>query len=173
MSYNFVKHGRNLPGRIKIAFLTLVLMSGCTSSISKQNLSQVSYRGGFDQLQRNPDKYIGNIVLLGGKIVDNDPSQTKSELTVMHMPLDLVHVPYDNQFSIGPYILSTGRYLDPEQFEPGILLTVVARMIGTEQRMVDDSSQDIPSLQIMEIVLWEPVDKSRPNFKIFIGDGMG
>ena len=165
-------HGSSLTCRITIAFLTLIFVSGCTSSISKQNLSQVSFRGGFDQLLRNPDKYIGRIVLLGGKIVDSDASQAKSELTVMHMPLDLDHVPYDNNYSIGPYILSSERYLDPEKFEPGILLTAVAKLIGTEQRMVENKPQTIPSMQIMEIVLWEPVDKSRPNFEIIFGGGM-
>ena len=169
---NKIKHGCELTCRIKIAFLTLIIVSGCTSSISKQNLSQVSYRGGFDRLLKNPDKYIGRIALLGGKIVDNEHSQAKSELTVMHMPLDLDHVPYDNQYTGGPYVLSTERYLDPKQFEPGILLTVVAKLIGTEQRMVDNRPYDLPSFQIIEIVLWEPVDKSRPNVKIIFGGGM-
>ena len=116
--------------------------------------------------------YIGKIVLMGGKIVSVSPSKTYSELIVMHMPLDLEDIPYDKSFSAGPYILSTNRYLDPQYFETEILLTVVAEITGAEQRQYKGESIPMPSMRILEIVLWEPEDKSKPQFEIILGGAM-
>ena len=154
--------------RLAALLLSVSILAGCASSISKQYLAKVSYKGGFEEILNDPEKYVGKIVLMGGRIVQISASEMNSELMVLHMPLDLDHVPYNHSYSVGPYILTAARYLDPVQFEPGILLTVVARLTGSRQIKFNDKNHEIPMMHIMQIVLWEPRKKLRPNLQIII-----
>ena len=49
----------------------LLLLLGCASGISQQSRSQVTYDGSFSDLQKTPREYVGEVVLLGGKIIEN------------------------------------------------------------------------------------------------------
>jgi|GEM_PF-872475 len=160
-------------GPFVVCIVAALMLSGCSPPISGQIRSQVTYTGGFGKIHQNPGQFIGETVILGGKIFQTRATDTYSEITVMHMPLDLAGVPYNLRFTRGPYLLYTERHLDPDKFETGILLTVLARITGTQQRTVSAKSHTYPAMRILEIILWEPDKKSRPNFQIIIGGGMG
>ena len=107
-----------------VFFLAALMLSGCNPSISKQIRSQVTYTGGFEKIHQNPEQFIGATVILGGKIVQTRATDTYSEITVMHLPLDLAGVPHNLGITRGHYLLYTDQHLEPGQFETGILLAV-------------------------------------------------
>jgi hypothetical protein len=60
-----------------------MLVIGCATGISQQSRSKVTYTGTFLQLQKTPDVYDGEVIMLGGKILETNVSSALSELTVL------------------------------------------------------------------------------------------
>jgi starvation-inducible outer membrane lipoprotein len=65
----------------------ILLAAACTKGISKQARSQVTYSGGFSELQEKPGDHAGEVVILGGKIIETQVKPEYSEITVLQLPL--------------------------------------------------------------------------------------
>jgi len=55
---------------ILFIFFIMFLM-GCATGISRQSRSKVTYAGTFSELQKTPDVYKDEIIMLGGKVFRN------------------------------------------------------------------------------------------------------
>ena len=66
--------------QLKVVFVVFFVL-GCASGISKQTRSQVTFSDSFKILQADPDKYTGETVLLGGKILKTLATSDSSEIT--------------------------------------------------------------------------------------------
>ena len=64
----------------------LLFSFGCASGISQQSRDQVTYDGPFSELQKAPGEHLGDVVLLGGKIIENQTLPAGSELVMLHLP---------------------------------------------------------------------------------------
>ncbi len=149
----------------------LLFSLGCATGISRQVRSQVTYTGPFSDVQKAPDKYMGEIVILGGKILNNKASQVSSELTVLHLPTGSGNRPKDNDQSEGRYLIQTDQFLDPAIYKKGDLLTVAGKLSGSEFRTIGGFDYIYPKLKAIEIKLWPKEDHNYPRFHIGIGVG--
>ena len=64
-------------GYIVFIFLIMFLM-GCAIGISRQLRSKVTCAGTFSELQKTPDIYKDETIMLGGKILETNISSTLS-----------------------------------------------------------------------------------------------
>ncbi|UCD32540.1 MAG: Slp family lipoprotein [Desulfobacterales bacterium] len=155
---------------IYIVFLIIVL-TGCSSGISKQSLSKVTYMGSFSELQENPDQFIDEIVLFGGKIIEAKITPTSSELIVLHMPLDNRSRPENLDQSKGRFLIRSEQFLDPAIYQKGVLLSTVGVIKGSQAKAIGGFSYVYPLMETIEIKLWPKEVQGYPW--VHFGFGVG
>ena len=132
----------------------IVFVAACTKGISKQARSQVTYTGDFSELQRNPDDYKDEIVLLGGKIIDAKANANSSEIVVLQLPLGGGDRPEVGDQSKGRFLIRSKQLLDPALYGKGMAITAVGRLVGNETRTIDKFKFNYPVIEPMEVKLW-------------------
>ena len=145
-------------------------MLGCATGISRQVRSQVTYNGSFEELQTSADEHVGEIVILGGKVIETKGYPTFSEITVLQLPLGKRDRPQDGDRSGGRYLVRS-EFLDPAIYRQGSLLTVVGRLSGSEARSIGEFQYLYPILEAIEIKLWPQARKALPAVHFGIGIG--
>ena len=159
-----------LTVRLIIMFLVLHT-TGCATGISQQIRSQVTYHGSFSELRANIGKYAGDVVMLGGKVIETQGSQTGSEISVLQLTLDRRGRPKDADQSEGRYLIRSGQFFDPAIYEKGTLLTVVGTLRGSEVRPVGGFQYDYPIVEAIEVKPWKREQKTSPRFHFGVGVG--
>jgi len=137
-----------------VGIIFIVFVAACTKGISKQARSQVTYSGGFSELQRNPDDHKDEVVLLGGKIIDTEVNAASSEIIVLQLPLGGGDRPEVGDQSKGRFLIRSKQLLDPALYKKGMAITVVGRLVGNETRTIDEFKYNYPVIEPIEIKLW-------------------
>ena len=156
--------------RLSLIMLVGSILLGCASGISTQARSQVTYFGTFGELQQQPDNHKGDVVLLGGRIIENHATSAGSELIVLQLMLDGAGRPRNDDRSMGRFIVKTDPFLDPAIYAKGVLITGVGRVQGGETRTIDQMAYNYPLIESMEIQKWPPRQQG-PRFHFGIGVG--
>ena len=137
-----------------VGIIFIVFVAACSKGISKQARSQVTYSGGFSELQRNPDDYKDKVALLGGKIIDTEVNATSSEIIVLQLPLGGGDRPQVGDQSEGRFLIRSKQLLDPALYRKGMAITVVGKLVGNETRTIDEFGYNYPVIVPLEIRLW-------------------
>jgi outer membrane lipoprotein len=149
----------------------VLLALGCASGVSGQARSEVTYRGSFVELQKAPEKYQGEVVMFGGKVIETKTEPSFSEIVVLQLPLGGNDRPEDTDRSEGRYLIRSDQFLDPAIYQKDGLLTVVGRFSGVEVRSIGGFQYTYPVVQAMEIKPWERREKTSPGVHFGIGVG--
>jgi outer membrane lipoprotein len=157
-------------GYILFVFFIVFLM-GCATGISRQSRSRVTYAGTFTELQKTPDNYKDEIIMLGGKILETNVSSTLSQLTVLQIELDNNGRPVNLDQSHGRFLVQSKQFLDPAIYQKGILLTLVGKLKGSEVRAIGGFDYVYPLLEPIEIKLWPMEILTQPRFHFGFGVG--
>jgi outer membrane lipoprotein len=152
-----------------ISFIMLVM--GCATGISRQSRSKVTYTGSFSALQKTPDDYKGEIVMLGGKIIETTTPSPLSELTVLQLAVDSSGRPVNLDQSEGRFIVQTRQLLDPAIYQKDMLLTVVGTLKGSQVLSIGGFNYAYPLVEPIEIKLWPKGMRTRPTVHFGIGVG--
>lgn len=152
--------------------LTFLVLAGCTAGISTQSKALVTYDGPFSSLQADPERYTGETVLLGGRILEITPTAAATEIVVLEFPLNWQDRPDDSGNSRGRFLIQANGFLDPALYKQGALLAVVGTLSGSETRAIGGFSYRYPRLAPTEIKLWPPTTgRTSPAFHFGVGVG--
>jgi outer membrane lipoprotein len=151
-------------------FSTFLLMS-CTAGISQQARSKVTYTGAFSALQKTPDAYKGEVVMLGGRIIEAKASYPLSELTVLQLDIGTSDRPKNSDKSEGRFIVQSKQLLDPAIYEKDKLITVVGTLKGSKVLPIGDLKYTDPIVEPIEIKLWPKGMQTQPVIHFGIGVG--
>lgn len=157
-----------LAGTVLIAAMITV---ACAAGISQQAQSQVTYTGAFEPVQQQPEKYTGEIVIWGGKIVETQPGEGRTEMVVLQLELGANDRPQDNDSSKGRFLARSTQFLDPALFPPGTLITVVGRLAGAQERLIGKMAYQYPVIEIVEVKKWPVKADGSPRIQFGIGVG--
>lgn len=135
--------------------MSILLVAACAKGISKQARSHVTYSGTFTAFQKNPDAYEGEVVLIGGKIIETQVNSAFSEISVLQLPLGRGDRPQMGDRSEGRFLLRSKRLLDPAVYGKGVALTVVGKLIGSKARTIGEFTYEYPVVEPIEIKLWQ------------------
>jgi outer membrane lipoprotein len=160
----------NWTGRLFLLCL-VAIMAGCATGISQHARSQVTYHGPFSALQADIYGFRGEVVMLGGKVIETQSAQLASEITVLQLPLDGRGRPQDGDHTEGRYLVRSGQFLDPALYEKGTLVTVVGRLTGGESRFIGSFAYVHPVVEILEIKSWHGWQDTAPHIHFGIGVG--
>jgi outer membrane lipoprotein len=149
----------------------LVGLTACAPGISKQVRSQVTFTEPFTQLQQDPERFEGEMAMLGGRIIENRTLETGTELVVLQLELDGSDRPQDADRSLGRYLVQADHFLDPAIYAPGTLITAAGRIKGAVQREIGQMPYRYPVLDLEEIKKWPPPADTSPRFHFGVGVG--
>ncbi|MGA8181829.1 MAG: Slp family lipoprotein [Desulfobacterales bacterium] len=161
-----VKYATRLP-----AIFFIILLAGCAAGISPHSRSMVTYTGPFSTLQKTPDAYKGQVVMLGGRIIETKTSSSLSEITVLQLTLDSNGRPVHPDQSGGRFIVQTKKLLDPAIYQKDMYLTVVGTLKGSKIGAIGGFRYAYPLVEGIEIKLWPKGMRTSPAIHLGIGVG--
>jgi outer membrane lipoprotein len=146
------------------AFLMSFFLMSC-SVISQQTRKESIAPVNFKTLIQETDQYQGNIVILGGYILETKNLPDKSSIKILQAPLGLGETPKSRDDSEGRFIISHKGFLDPEIYSKDRKVTVAGTIVGTVVEKVDHFAQTYLKIESIEIHLWpKEEDYLRPYY---------
>jgi outer membrane lipoprotein len=134
----------------------IALCSGCTSVISTPVLEQVNEDIRFVDLQRNPEVYQGQTVIVAGVIVGTAyESDVKTILEAYQTRMNFEKRPVNLDVSQGRFLAEYDGFLDSEIYKKGREVTVAGVVQGLKVMKLGETEYRYPYLRIKEIHLWE------------------
>lgn len=163
--------------RISVCGLLLwlfLVLPGCGGPVLSQSVIQQSDPNAmFQDIIPNPEKYVGNMVILGGTIIAVENSESGSWLEVLQRPLGYRMKPQLDDRTFGRFILKSDKFLDDQIFVKGRSITVAAEVIGSETRPLGKITYDYPLLRLQEYYLWSTGERYLPRFHFGVGVNTG
>ncbi|NKI34665.1 hypothetical protein HFP89_05755 [Wenzhouxiangella sp. XN79A] len=144
------------------------LLAGCASS-PFSDAGYVPALGPADALRG--DVALGQRMLWGGRIVGIANSAEATEIEVLALPLDRSDRPRASAEGGVRFVVRRAGFLEPVNYAPGRLVTVLGRFDGIVERPVGEFLIDQPVLDARRIELW-PVNDNRPRTSVGIGIGV-
>jgi outer membrane lipoprotein len=157
--FNFKKWDRRLGGVGKVIGIVIIALAltGCAESISNKFLRQVDKNITFEELNKSPDQYVGNSIMLGGVIVATENKNNGTLLEIYETKLDSSGEPVDIDDSRGRFLAMDKNYLDSQIYRSGRKVTVVGEVKGVEVRKIGEIDYKYPFIEIKDIYLWKNV----------------
>jgi outer membrane lipoprotein len=155
-----------------LAGLLLCGLNGCAAALSQEARDQVTLDMAFGEIIKDPQRYTGEVVALGGRIITTTPRDGLTELVVLQLPLEAGWRPKLEGQSKGRFLVQTTDFLDPAVYAPHRLITLVGKLKGVQVRPLGETHYHYPELSLIEMKLW-PEEKTRqePRFQFGIGVG--
>ena len=135
---------------LTLLLLLFPLLSGCAHVLSKEALRSVNPAVDLAMVRENPDRYIGQTLLLGGTIVDNKAGREGTVLEVVSYTLDRWGGPDQPDEAGGRFLAKTTRFLDPSLFRAGYFITMTGTLTGEETHDLNGSPYTYPVFTIGE-----------------------
>ncbi len=160
---------------MRLSFLlaaSLLFFAGCAPIISSRALSLVDQSLTFTDLSRDPLRYVGHYVLLGGEIAGISNTSDWGELEVVQFGTDKKGNVIETAGSGGRFIALVPSFLDPEVYRTGLFVTIVGQVEGQKVIPVNASRYTYPVLTVNEMHLWNhevEVPPAALNFEVGLG----
>ncbi len=136
-----------------------LLFQGCTYAISPDLARQADKTIPFESFERDPDRYKGKLVILGGIITQATPLKKGTLIEVLQKPLDYWGKPRRTDTTGGKFLVYYSAYLDPLVYAPEREITVAAEIEGMRSKVLGDIEYSYPVVLSRELKLWP---KERP-----------
>ena len=155
-----------------IAVFLIWVLVGCATALSQEARDQVTLDTAFGNVIKAPQRYVGEVMLLGGRVITATPHDGHTELVVLQLPLEVGLRPKSEGRSEGRFLVQSSDFLDPAIYAPDRLITLVGRIQGVEERPLGQTRYHYPELALVEIKLWPEAEVNQePRFHFGIGVG--
>src|SRR5712692_3176851 len=144
----------------------LLLLPGCVSSelVPTEMESQVSRDIAFESLKKDPDKFKGRVVVLGGKVLRARKLKNSTQVEVLQLPLDRADGPILTlPESKGRFLAYQEAFLDPATVPAGTLVSMIAEITGSKTQPLDDVEYTYPTVKIRTLKVWSEERYLRPS----------
>ena len=141
---------RNLP----LVLGLLLLLGGCGPVLSKEALHQVNWGIDYSRVRADPAAFRGKTLLLGGRILEADINREGTSLEILKYTLGGRDRPEEPDEMNGRFLARTDRFLDPDRFRAGRLVTLTGTVIGEQTKPLGGSAYRYPVFRIDAIYLW-------------------
>ncbi|MGB5158045.1 Slp family lipoprotein [Desulfobacterium sp. N47] len=162
---------------IKILFLLVIvsafIFSACAPVLSDKSLREANLSISFQDLQKNPDAYMGKVVIFGGRIITTTAKKDETWVEVLQQPLDNQYKPENKDVSYGRFIIVFKGFMDPAIYAPYRLITVTGEVVGKEVLPIKEIQYTYPVLAVREHTLIRPENyNNEPRFNLGFGLGI-
>ena len=155
-----------------LLLLALFLTCGCAPVISHETLKSVDREIRLSDLVKDPEKYSGRKVVLGGTIVGIENREDKTEIEVLDQPLNRQLKPTDPEKSEWRFLAVFEGFKDPALYSRNRRITVAGVFKGVVKRKLGKMDYDYPVVEPEEHYLWRS-SYSDPSVGLGVGIGIG
>jgi outer membrane lipoprotein len=149
--------------------LTLILLlfygslDGCAPTFSRQLQQGASPPGSFQELVEHGAGHEGELVILGGYILQTSNEPDGSLLSILQAPLDSRDEPKSQDLSEGRFLVRTKEFLDPEIYGKGRKISVAGKVSGILPQPLGNRLYQYPVVGAEELHLWPKEERyTRP-----------
>ncbi|HZX70225.1 MAG TPA: Slp family lipoprotein [Rhodanobacter sp.] len=125
------------------------------------------------QVAQTPERYSGNEMVWGGRIVQVNNFPDHSEIEVLGYPLDSSQRPRANDSGGGRFIAILRGYVEPLNYPAGALMTVEGKLNGTRAGKVGEADYLFPLVDVSQSHVWTPEEMSKGRNNVHFGLGVG
>lgn len=159
------------------AVILSLILSGCTSVLSNRIVQEADGKITFTDLLKQPERYRGAVVILGGQIVETVVKEGETWVQVLELPLGAQHRPDITAPPQGRFIAIYKGFADPLLYEKGRKITLAGEIQGGKTLMLNNAWYHFPVLLERESYLWKaedyPAGRPGPAVQFGIGFGVG
>lgn len=145
----------------------LVLPAGCAPPFPQELLDRTDTQATFESIRKDPVKYAGRLVMLGGTVVDAVQLKEGTRLEVLQRPLDGQGRPELTDETGGRFLILTGQFLDGAVYHRGRTVTVIGVVEAPQVLPLGEIKYSYAVVTARALHLWSPY--SGPRFSIGIG----
>ncbi len=145
------------------ALLFAGAMVSC-APFSRDLMRQVDSTLTLQEVQKDPQPYIGKTVLWGGVIVETTNTGHEAVVIIRKTDLDYEKRPTNVDRSTGRFLVRYAGFLDPEIYRAGREMTVLGEIVGKEIRPIGNLPYPYPIVLAKEIHLWERLPQYQPFY---------
>jgi outer membrane lipoprotein len=147
----------------------LLLLSGCAHILSDEALHSVDPTVEYAQVKADPEAWRGSTLVLGGRIIEVKNERSGTTLEILRYSLDRSGYPTTVDEAGGRFLARTDRFLDPEVYEAGRLVTLAGTLEGSETRPVGGVDYAYPVFRVGELRLLREPYRSYPYAPYYYG----
>ena len=160
---------------LRLALFPFVLLFALASCATKPSLDTKNVDKAITPSQAVAEigRAQGKSVLWGGTIIASHNLQNATELEVLAYPLDSDGRPQLDRAPLGRFIALRDAYLEPVDYAPGRLLTVVGPVQAVRDSHVGQADYSYPVVTAQQMALWPEGSAYRNNPQLHFGIGIG
>jgi outer membrane lipoprotein len=140
--------------KLLILCILSAFIVSCAHVISREYRDSASLDIPFSSLVRDPGKYLDEVFILGGIIVESRISDQGSEIEVVHTPVDRFGNIVDKDISEGRFLITSPKYLDPSIYRKDRAVTVAGVLKGSRTKQLGGIEYSYPIIEARELYLW-------------------
>ena len=149
------------------AAIAVSVVAGCAPPFPKDLLDKTEKNVSFAALQKEPERFSGKLLMLGGTIVDTKNLKTGTQIEVLQKPLDGEGQPAVTDETGGRFLVVTSQFLDGAIYHRGRSITIIGEVAGSKLQPLGEFEYRYPVLTAKDLHLWTPY--SGPRFSIGVG----
>jgi outer membrane lipoprotein len=109
----------------------------------------------FASVKQDIASHQGKLILVGGEVLSAKRLKDRTQLQVLHLPLDTWQDPVaDRVTSQGRFLAYQDELLDPATLPPGTRVTLVGEVMGASTQPLDEIDYVYPVLKIRHLKVW-------------------
>ena len=154
--------------KVVVILITMIAMAaGCSryDVIPNQLEKQVSKDATFNEIERSPSSYQGQLVVLGGEVLSTKRLADKTQIEVLQLPLTDEYIPItdDRSQSQGRFYAYDGgkEILDPATLPEGTPITLIGEVTGATTDKLGEADHRYPTVRIKDLTKWEKTEVRR------------
>jgi outer membrane lipoprotein len=148
-----------------------VMITGCATS--PLDTSTVNNTASPSQVSRALSDHRDTRIQWGGHIVSTVNQDKATIIEVLSYPVSRDGMPNTHKKTTGRFIVRYQGFLEPEDYEPGRLLTVVGRVDSLVTTSVEETKFKVPLVAAEQLKLWSDRYSRDPYPRFGIGIGVG
>ncbi|EIL87654.1 starvation-inducible outer membrane lipoprotein [Rhodanobacter fulvus Jip2] len=125
------------------------------------------------QVAQSPERYTGNRLIWGGRVVAVNNLADHSEIELLAYPLDSSQRPKANDTGNGRFIAVMPGYVEPLSYPPGALMTLSGTLNGSRSGKVGEASYVFPLVTVNESHVWSAEEMRKGHNNVHFGVGLG
>ncbi len=145
-----------------LALLSCICLTSCAPAFSKYIRDRALPPMPFQELLEKGEAHKGELVILGGYILEASNEPDGSHLTMLQAPLDSQDRPESRDLSEGRFLVRAERFLDPEIYSKGRRLSVAGTVSGVRPKALGNGLYQYPVIEAEELHLW-PKERRDPR----------
>jgi outer membrane lipoprotein len=149
------------------AMFAVMVFGSCAPPFPRELLEKVDRNIVFADMMKDPARYSGKLVMLGGMIVKTTNLPEETVIEVLQQSLDSDGRPLPTDETGGRFLVLVDRFLDAAVYQRGRSVTVIAEAAGARMQPLDEIEYRYPVLQARSVHLWAP--HTGPWFSVGIG----